>query len=476
MSRLVVVSNRVADLEKSTQSGGLAVALGDALKEAHGVWFGWDGSVVEDKANFGVAMQTQDSVTVATVPLSRSEYEDYYVGFSNNVLWPAFHNRLDLAVFEPRYGDGYRSVNQRFADALTSILEPDDVIWVHDYHLIPLAAELRARGVSQRIGFFLHIPFPSPDVMLAISDHDWLVRAMFSYDVVGFQTTGHVTNFMRYVSEQAEGVEGGEHRITAFGRELIARAFPIGIDVDAFRDMARTPEADDQIQRLHRRSMVRAQIIGVDRLDYTKGLPERLKAFRRLMELYPENVKAATLMQIAPPTREDVAAYTDIREELEGLSGAINGEFGDFDWTPVRYIHRAVERRTLAALFRGSQVGLVTPLRDGMNLVAKEYVAAQDDDDPGVLILSQFAGAAEDLEEALIVNPYDIDDMATAMQRAITMRIDERRERYDALIRRVRKNDVSAWRQTFLSDLMRTPATPPDSGAPPFGGKTPGAG
>lgn len=453
MSRLVVVSNRVADLEKGAQSGGLAVALGEALKKAHGVWFGWDGSVVEEQAAYEVSQQMHDDVTVATVPLSRSEYEEYYLGFSNNVLWPVCHNRLDLAEFEPGFVEGYRRVNARLADSLTAILKPDDVIWVHDYHVIPMASELRARDVKQRIGFFLHIPFPPPDVLLAVPDHEWLVRSLFSYDLIGFQTSGDVSNFVRYVEEYCGGVVEADGRVKAFGSEVIAQAFPIGIDVDAFRAMARTPEADDQIQRLHRRSMVRTQIIGVERLDYTKGLPGRLRAFRRLLELYPENIKAATLMQIAPPTREEVAAYTDIRQELEGLSGAINGEFGDFDWTPVRYIHRTIERKTLAALFRGSQVGLVTPLRDGMNLVAKEYIAAQDDDDPGVLILSQFAGAAEDLEEALIVNPYDIDDMANAMQKAITMRIDEKRERFDALIRRVRLRDVKAWRENFLTAL-----------------------
>jgi len=220
--------------------------------------------------------------------------------------------------------------------------------------------------------------------------------------------------------------------------------------------MANTPKAEEQIQRIHRRSMASSQIIGVDRLDYSKGLPDRLRAFRRLLELYPENRKAVTLMQISPPTREDVAAYSDIRQELEGLSGAINGEYSDFDWTPVRYIHRAIPRDTLAALFRGSNVGLVTPLRDGMNLVAKEYVAAQDEDNPGVLVLSRFAGAAEDLVEAILVNPYDTDEVALALQRALTMRIEERRERHQALIGRVREHDVTNWRESFLDKLRKS--------------------
>jgi trehalose 6-phosphate synthase len=237
------------------------------------------------------------------------------------------------------------------------------------------------------------------------------------------------------------------------GRTVTTAVFPVGVDVEALTTMAHSAEAEHRIQRLHRRDAPRVHIIGVDRLDYTKGLPERLRAFARLLELYPENQKVATLMQIAAPTREDVDVYADIRRELEQLSGAINGKFGDFDWTPVRYIHRCVDRKTLAALFRGSHIGLVTPLRDGMNLVAKEYIAAQDTFDPGVLILSRFAGAAEDLEEALIVNPYAADDVALALQRAIKMPKGERCERHRALLRRVRQRDVKAWRKNFLQAL-----------------------
>jgi trehalose 6-phosphate synthase len=324
---------------------------------------------------------------------------------------------------------------------------------VHDYHVIPLAAELRNRGCKARIGFFLHIPFPPPDVLVAVPDHAWLIETLFAYDVVGFQTSGDTTNFQRYVLEQAGGILKAGGQMSAYGRTIVARNFPIGIDADAFKEMAHTPQAEAQMQLLAQRTLHRAQIIGVDRLDYTKGLPDRFRAFRRLLELYPENLKRVTLMQIAPPTREEVAAYVDIREELEGLSGNINGEFGDFDWTPVRYIHRIIPRDTLAALFRGSKAGLVTPLRDGMNLVAKEYVAAQDDIDPGVLILSRFAGAAEDLEEALIVNPYDLDDVANAMQRALKMPLGERMERHRALSERVRTRDVRYWREQFLAAL-----------------------
>lgn len=452
MSRLVVVSNRVADLEKA-QSGGLAVALGDALRQSGGVWFGWDGTIIEDGAAYELKTARIGRVVAATVPMSRRDYEEYYIGFSNQVLWPACHYRLDLVKFETAYFDGYRRVNGRLAASLIELLLPDDVIWIHDYHLISLAAELRTRGVKQRIGFFLHIPFPPPGILLAVPVHNWLVKSLFSYDVIGFQTQSDVVNFQRFVSEHADGKVLSDGRVMAFGRTVVTRAFPIGIDVDSFATMAHTPAAEEVIERLNRRLMARSHIVGVDRLDYTKGLPERMKAFRRLLELFPGEHRNVTLMQIAPPTREDVAAYTDIREELEQLSGSINGEYGNFDWTPVRYIHRNIPRETLAALFRGCQVGLVTPLRDGMNLVAKEYVAAQDENDPGVLVLSRFAGAAEDLEEALIVNPYDIDDIAHGLEHALTMPLEERKSRHGALLKRVRARDAKNWRASFLSAL-----------------------
>jgi trehalose 6-phosphate synthase len=456
MSRLVVVSNRVADLESGVQSGGLAVAVTSVLEETGGVWFGWDGNVVDDDADRTLNLTQHDRATIATLPLTRDEYENYYLGYSNKVLWPSFHYRLGLLDYQTAYFEGYRRVNAMMADHLAKLITPQDLVWIHDYHLIPLASELRSRGVTARIGFFLHIPFPPPDVLSAVPDHAWLLETLFAYDVVGFQTSLDVSNFQRHALEHAGGVQDADGRMSAYGRTIVVKSFPIGIDVDAISAMAHTSEAHASIRLLAQRTLNRAQIIGVDRLDYTKGLPDRLKAFRRLLELYPEHRKQVILMQIAPPTREEVAAYVDIREDLEGLSGNINGEFGDFDWTPVRYIHRAIPRDTLAALYRGSKAGLVTPLRDGMNLVAKEYIATQDVDDPGVLILSQFAGAAEDLEEALIVNPYDIDDVAGAMQRALTMPFAERIERHRALLDRVRARDVKYWRDQFLTALSGT--------------------
>ena len=453
MSRLVIVSNRVADLDNQVQSGGLAVALGDALRSIGGIWFGWDGNIVEEGTPIEVKRTVQNDVTVATIPMTDKDYEEYYLGFANKVLWPVCHYRLDLVQFEPGYLDGYKRVNKCFATALAPLLRPDDLVWAHDYHLMSFGAELRALGARQRLGFFLHIPFPPPELLQAVPAHNWLVEALFQFDVIGFQTTIDLGNFRRFVAEHVGGKVFDDGRMTAYGRTIIARSFPIGIDVDDFAAAARTPEAASQIERLNRRTIVRSHIIGVDRLDYTKGLPERFKAFRKLLELHPEHGKTVTLMQIAPPTRIEVEAYANIRTELEGLSGSINGEYGDFDWTPVRYVHRSLPRDTLAALFRGSEVALVTPLRDGMNLVAKEYVAAQNEEDPGVLILSKFAGAAEELGEALIVNPYNIDDMANAMQTALRMPLEERKERHAALLRRIKTHDVASWRKNFLDVL-----------------------
>ncbi len=453
MSRLIVASNRVADIDKAVQSGGLAVALEDALQRGRGLWFGWDGTTVDEDATLGIKLQQHNGIRTATIPLTRRDYEEYYLGFSNRALWPTFHYRLDLAHFEHAFVDGYRRVNQRLAQSLAALIEPNDLIWVHDYHLMPLAEELRQQGVKDKIGFFLHIPFPSPDFFSAIPEHGWLAKVMFAYDVVGFQTSSDAANFIRYAVENLDAEVISDDRVRAFGRTITARAFPIGIDPDTVFEMAHTPEADAHMARLQRRSMANMFVLGVDRLDYTKGLPGRMRAFRRLLELYPDLRKRVTMMQIAPPTREEVEAYTDIRQELEGLSGSINGEFGDFDWTPVRYIHRAIPRATLAALFRASQVGLVTPLRDGMNLVAKEYIASQDPEDPGVLVLSKFAGAAEDLVEAIAVNPYDTDEVAEALHTALTMPAAERRERYESLIVRVRTNNVERWRETFLDTL-----------------------
>jgi trehalose 6-phosphate synthase len=465
MSRLVVVSNRVADPRK-TAAGGLAVALGEVLNNSGGLWFGWSGKLVDEPSGTETPLHVHQAgpVKLVTMDLAREDYDAFYVGYSNGVLWPVFHYRLDLADFDAGYIAGYRHVNQLFARTLLPLLRPDDVIWVHDYHLIPLAAELHALGCQQRIGYFLHIPLPPPLILAAIPGHDWLMKGLCAYDLVGFQSNADLEHFERYIEAEAHAQDLGEGRWRVFNRTLRAGAFPIGIDVQEFTTLTNAPEAREMHERMRREYSRRKLLVGVDRLDYSKGLPHRMRAFRELLAKYPETRQSATLIQIASPSREDVSAYTDILHELESLCGSINGNYGELDWMPVRYMHRTVARARLPGLYRASRVGLVTPLRDGMNLVAKEYLASQDPDDPGVLVLSRFAGAAEQLKEALLVNPYDTEGTAAAILLALQMPLEERRERHQALLATIRRTDVHWWCDSFLHLLSQAEAE--ESGTP----------
>ena len=393
------------------------------------------------------------NVTLATVDLCAEDHHSYYHGYSNSVLWPVFHYRLDLADLNANYIAGYRRVNQLFARKLLPLLRDDDIIWVHDYHLIPLAAELRAMGCKQRIGFFLHIPMPPPLIMAAIPQHEWLMRSMFAYDLVGLQSEVDVAHFSRYVRDEGGAEAVDEKRVRAFGATVVVQSFPIGIDVEEFTRLTQASDAMDTFESMRDEYSRRRLLLGIDRLDYSKGIPHRVRAFRELLDRYPENRGSATLIMIASPSRDDVNAYADLRQELEGLCGSVNGDYGELDWMPVRYIHRMVARKRVPGLCRAAAVGLVTPLRDGMNLVAKEYVVAQDPDDPGVLVLSRFAGAAEQLKEALLVNPYDSQGMADSIQQALQMPLAERQDRHQKLMARIRKHDVHWWRNAFLQAL-----------------------
>ena len=386
------------------------------------------------------------------------------MGYSNGVLWPVFHYRLDLADFDAGAIEGYRRVNQLFARKLAPLLRPDDIVWVHDYHLIPLGSELRALGCQQRIGFFLHIPLPPPLILAAIPGHDWLMRGLCSYDVVGLQSKADLEHFTRYIQREAHAQDLGDGRWRVFNRTLQAGAYPIGIDVDEFAALTQAKEAQEMYTRMKREYSRRKLLVGVDRLDYSKGLPQRMRAFRELLHKYPDTHKSATLIQIASPSREDVSAYTDILHELESLCGSINGNYGELDWMPVRYMHRTVARARLPGLYRACRVALVTPLRDGMNLVAKEFIAAQDPADPGVLVLSRFAGAAEQLPEALLVNPYDTQGTAEAIHLALQMPLEERQSRHAALLATCKQYDVHWWCESILSALRKAQAQ--ESGTP----------
>ena len=459
--RLVVVSNRLGNVRDPSQAGGLAVGIADALAARGGLWVGAGAEFEESAASDEPPIHRErvGRIETAALTLPREEYTHYYNGYANSVLWPLFHYRLDLVKHRGEFLQAYRQINARFAKAVGSMLSGDDIVWIHDYHLIPLAAELRRLGFRNRIGFFLHIPFPSPDLFAATPEHDELIDDLLQYDVLGFQTETDVKNFRRSVRASGTVSFDSAGVTEVDGRTVLSGCFPIGIDVDAFARMAADAAEDVQIDSMRRQILGLQQIIGIDRLDYSKGLPDRMQSFARLLERHPEYERTATYLQIAPPTREEVEAYGDIRAQLEATAGAVNGRYADLAWTPIRYIHRAVPRSRVAGLLRASQVGLVTPLRDGMNLVAKEYIAAQDPANPGVLVLSRFAGAADELAESLIVNPYVIDDVADAMAKALAMPLDERISRHRALLERISRNDAAEWRRSFLAALAD--GTPP---------------
>ncbi|ALS61462.1 alpha,alpha-trehalose-phosphate synthase (UDP-forming) [Pandoraea norimbergensis] len=464
MSRLVIVSNRVAPItEGKPTAGGLAIGVFDALKNTGGMWFGWNGEIDAVPAT-APDIAHRNNVTFATVPLTRRDYNTYYRGFSNATLWPTFHYRDDLTRFQRDDYNGYRHVNARFASLLAPLLQPDDLIWVHDYHLLPFAQACRHIGIKQRLGFFLHIPFPSPQVLMTVPPHEALVRAMCEYDLVGFQTEPDRTAFTDYLVRYAGGTLHDDGTVTAYGRTFRTGVYPIGVYPDEIQQQATARATVKHILDLKQGLQQRKLIMSVDRLDYSKGMLERFRAFERLLELWPNQQGTVSFVQVAPPSRSDVAGYGEIRRQLETEAGHINGRFSDLAWTPLRYINKRYDHEVLMSFFRASQVGYVTPLRDGMNLVAKEYVASQDPADPGVLVLSCFAGAAQELDGALIVNPYDIDEMAEALRSALNMSLSERQSRYEGMMATLREHNLSTWRDRFMTDLRTpsatTPATP----------------
>lgn len=459
MSRLVVISNRVAVPEArgaAGAQGGLAGALNAALREKGGVWFGWSGQECERFTGTIDRQVSEDGVVTATIDLEHQDIEEYYNGYANSTLWPLFHYRIDLTEYEREFGKGYERVNDLFAESVRPLIEPGDVVWVHDYHFMPLGERLRQRGVRNRLGFFLHIPWPPANLFVSLPYHERLVRSLLRYDLLGFQNNVWLESFLHYCETQLGAkVDRGTGEITYEGRSVIARAYPIGIDYEQFMAKGSCGEARQAQQRLESSTRHRTAMIGVDRLDYSKGLPERLDGIARFFERYPDRVRELVFVQIAPPSREDIGSYQNIRETLERKTGRINGVYADVDMTPIRYVNKGYPQEELFGLYRGAKIGLVTPLRDGMNLVAKEYIAAQDPDDPGVLILSRFAGAAEQMPDALLVNPHSSDELAHAIREALDMPLAERKARFAKLIETVRNDNVQRWTDNFIGDLRR---------------------
>ncbi|MFD2646945.1 trehalose-6-phosphate synthase [Devosia albogilva] len=450
MSRIVIVSNRTPG--KGPAAGGLAVALRKTLAEREGFWFGWSGRLVEQPSS-EARFEDVDGLKVAQVDLTRQDHHAYYAGFSNSILWPSFHLRLDLATLDSTWYEGYRRVNQQFARALLPLLKADDIIWVHDYHLIPLASELRALGARNRIGFYLHIPFPTADTLYAIPNHLDLMRDLSRYDLVGMQANRDVAAFTEFAEHQSPAsISGDPLQSVDFSRTEVD-AFPIGSDPDAFARLAVSPAATKMVNRMRRVLGDQRLIIGVDRLDYSKGLPQRVEAYEKLLTHDARFRRQVHFLQVAPPSRDTIKEYQETSETLDSICGRVMGRFAELDWQPLTYVKRAYGQPSLAGLYRLARVGLVTPLRDGMNLVAHEYIGSQNPADPGVLVLSRFAGAAEIFDAALLVNPFDTDETAEALRLALDMPLDERISRWQTLMAAARAHNIDDWSRSFLDRL-----------------------
>lgn len=438
------------------RAGGLEVAVRAALKRLPGIWFGWSGRV-KPRSEIETRTIVRRDNSYVVVDLAEDDFEEYYNGFANRVLWPVLHYRLNLAEFSRRNLSGYLRVNDYFACELDKILKPDDLVWVHDYHLIPLARALRNLGHHNRIGFFLHTPCPPPEILAAMPNHERLIAALDQYDLVGFQTDDDAFNFSRYLTRE-RGLRSQNLAFLVGDRTLQVDVFPVGIAVASFARLAQRAERAPFVQKVLASLAGRAMIIGVDRLDYSKGIPQRMEAFERFLTTRSDWLGKVTYLQISPKSRSEIPEYATIGELVGATAGRINGAYGEADWTPIRYVNRAHSRSLLAGLYRSARAVLVTPLRDGMNLVVKEYIAAQNPEDPGVPILSRFAGAARECEAALLVNPYDVDSVAAAISRALSMSLGERRERQAALFKVISVNDIDHWADRFLKLLSKPSA------------------
>ena len=454
----IVVSNRVARVTPGgPMMGGLASALLPAVRKSGVVWFGSSGKLREtaDGTPPLVQLETYGRGTIATVDLPAQHYAGFYEGFANSALWPLLHSRPDLARTNIRDYAAYSEVNVYMARTLAAFAGGDSTIWVHDYHFLPLGAELRELGIAREIGFFLHTPWPNRRVMAKLPQYRDLAHAMLAYDLIGFQTDRDRDNFAELLRTDMHLPGSGLTFRTHRGVCRLA-THPIGIDAREFAASAERSAQDAEVQRL-RNSIAGAKlIIGVDRLDYSKGLVQRIHAYDRLLSQSPDLSRKVSLLQIAVPSRCTIDAYRDLHKEVAALVGEVNGRHGEIDWTPLRYLNKGYSQSALAGFYRSSAVALVTPLFDGMNLVAKEYVAAQNPEDPGVLVLSRYAGAANELDAALLVDPQDIEAVSRQLRTALAMPRSERRARWQHMNDKLVRHSIHRWFADFMQDL-KTP-------------------
>jgi len=478
--RLINVSNRLPVSIKRTatglrlerSSGGLATALESVWQDQPGVWIGWPGTLENDAVDQVLARASRRrSHSLQAVALTNEEVDKFYAGFTNEIIWPLFHDMPTRCNFDPDYWEVYQRVNRKFAAAAAQTVHEDDFVWVHDYHLMMVGHYLRQMGKQSQAGFFLHIPFPSPDIFEQLPWRDAILRSLLEFDVVGFQTERYRNNFLACLkhlySDAAFEAADPNTVVRLQGREAIVGTFPISIDFNEFAQRASRPEVAERAVSVRQEFLETILVLGVDRLDYTKGIPERLKAFRFLLRRFPEMRRQITLAQIVVPSREDIPKYKELRRDIELLVSQINGEFSERGWVPIHYMHRNVGRDELLAHYRAADVALITPLKDGMNLVAKEFCAAQVDE-RGVVVISEFAGASDELRHgAILVNPNDMAGVAQAIRDASLMFPEEKSTRMRLLRNIVKEHDVHRWARSFLQAAALLAKATPGGGPPP---------
>jgi len=463
--RLVVVSNRLPYvLEKQNGdkwtltpgSGGLVTALHPVLRDRGGVWIGWPGVTDEVPNVEQIFREAARGAGYALEPVSltQDEVDKYYRGYSNESVWPLFHDLQSRCEFDPEYWNAYVKVNRKFAEALAHDCRVDDFVWVHDYQLMDVAHHVRETACAADLAFFLHIPFPAPDMFMKLPERHAVLTSLLAYDLVGFQTQRDRRNFIQCVRTLIKNarvrVEGHLHVVKLEDREMRVGNFPIGIDAAAFAARAAAPEVEERLHTIRTRFEGRQIVLGLDRLDYTKGIPQRLRAFANLLERFPEVRGRIHLFQVVVPSRVGIPKYDELKLEIERLVGEINGLYSQIGWVPVHYFFRSLTQTELLAFYRAADIALITPLKDGMNLVAKEYCACSLGED-SVLILSQFAGAAAQLgRAAMLVNPYDVEQTADTIYNAFRMAAGERRYRMRRLRRNVRSQDIFWWVDSFM--------------------------
>jgi alpha,alpha-trehalose-phosphate synthase [UDP-forming] len=466
--RLINVSNRLPVVIKKQasgprverSSGGLATALDSVWRQEQGVWIGWAGTTQNQEVEALVAKASRPrAYRLKPVSLSEDEVAKFYSGFANEIIWPLFHDMPSRCNFDPDYWEIYQRVNRKFAHAILDNVRDNDFVWVHDYHLMLTAHYLREAGIKAPVGFFLHIPFPAPDMFEKLPWSEPVLLGLLDYDLVGFQTDRDRLNFLNCLERKVKDgvIERGQTQavVTRESHRTTVGTFPISIDFEGISELAARPEIASRASLIRRDLLENTLVLGVDRLDYTKGIPERLKAFLILLQKFPELRGKITLVQVVVPSREDIPRYKDLRTELELLVSRINGEFTQAGWVPIHYMHRNLGREELLAYYRAADIALITPLKDGMNLVAKEFCAAQTDE-RGVLVLSEFAGAGPELRQgALLVNPNDFAGVAQAIHDAYEMSMEEKRTRMRLLRDLIRRHNVQRWAQSFIQAATR---------------------